>query len=114
MAQWENLTEKDFGKELVKSQKVCVLPIAVMERHGDHLPLGTDVFFNHKIACLAAEIEKAVVFPMYYFTQILEGKHKLGTIALSANLVLELLESVCDEIGRNGFKKIIIFFSKVV
>jgi len=108
MSQWENLTSADFKKELIRSQRVCLLPLGVYEAHGNHMPLCTDMVIGYDIACRAAELERAVVFPQYYFTQILEAKHKPGTIALNPDLLLKLLENVCDEIGRNGFKKIII------
>jgi len=106
--QWENLTYIDFKNAIKDTKGVCILPLGVIEKHGDHLPLGTDIIVIHKIACLAAEREPAVVFPYYYFTQILEAKHQVGTIAIKPELMLKLLENVCDEIGRNGFKKIIL------
>lgn len=108
MSQWENLTAADFKKELIKSGRVCILSLGVIEKHGGHLPLGTDMFDVHKIACEAAKIEKAVVFPPYYLTQINEARHQPGTIAINPELMLQLLENACDEAGRNGFNKIMI------
>ena len=71
--QWENLTAPDFAGAVKDTQGVCVLPLACIERHGDHLPLGTDLFLGMEVARRAAEIEPAVVFPPFYFTQILEA-----------------------------------------
>jgi len=105
--QWENLTAPDFARAVKETQGVCLLPLAVIEKHGDHLPLGTDLFVGMEVARRAAEIEPAILFPPFYFTQILEAKHQPGTIAIGGRLMLELLEAVCDEIGRNGLKKII-------
>jgi creatinine amidohydrolase len=79
-----------------------------MERHGDHLPLGTDLYIAEEISTKAALKEPAVVFPPFMFAQINEARHVLGTVALSPALLLELLTAVCDEIARNGFKKIVI------
>lgn len=106
--QWENLTAPEFAK-VVQDTKTCVLSLGVVERHGDHLPLGTDFLNGHAIASLAAEVESAVVFPPFYFGQIYEAKCFPGTITLRPTLLLELLQEVLDEIGRNGFKKIILF-----
>ncbi|MGQ9513716.1 MAG: creatininase family protein [Thermoproteota archaeon] len=105
---WEELTWVDFPKAVKSSKGVCILTLGVLEKHGNHLPLGTDVLNVHKLACLAAEKESAVVFPQYYFGQIYEAQHMQGTIAIKPQLMLELLENVCDEIGRNGFRKILI------
>jgi creatinine amidohydrolase len=106
--QWENLTSNEF-EAAVKETGVCILAAGVLERHSDHLPLGTDVLNSHKIACLAAEKEPAVVFPPFYFGQIYEAQCYPGTLILPPPFLMELFQNVLDEIGRNGFKKIIIF-----
>jgi creatinine amidohydrolase len=105
--QWEQLTAPDFEKAAAETG-VCVITFGVLERHSEHLPLGTDYLNGHKIACLAAEKEPAVVFPPFYFGQIFEARCFPGTVALKPTLLLELIFSVLDEIGRNGFKKIIL------
>lgn len=105
---WEELTWSDFPEAVRVSQGVCLLTIGVLEKHGSHLPLGTDVLNVHKLACLATEKEPAIVFPQFYLSQIYEAQHMQGTITIKPQLMLELLENVCDEIGRNGFRKILI------
>ncbi len=106
--QWEQLTSDDFA-QAVRSTGVCILAMGVVERHSTHLPLGTDYLSGHAIACLAAEQEQAVVFPPFYFGQIYEARCFAGTITLKPTLLLEVIEGVLDEIGRNGFKKIILY-----
>ena len=106
--QWEELTAPEFAKA-VRQTGVCVIALGVVERHSDHLPLGTDYLVGHKIACLAAEKEPAVVFPPFYFGQIYEARCFPGTITIEPSLLLQLVQGVFDEIGRNGFKKIIAF-----
>ncbi len=105
---WELLTAPEFAKAVRRCRGVCLLPIGVIEKHGDHLPLGQDVIFSHAIATLAARREAALVFPQYYFGQIYEARHQPGTIAVRSELLLSLLESLCDEISRNGLHKIIL------
>jgi creatinine amidohydrolase len=105
---WELLTPPDF-KKLAKEEKVCVVPMGALERHGDHLPLGTDALIAHRVACAAAETEPCVVFPPYWFGQLHEASCFTGTIALSPRLLVELLEEVLGEIARNGLKKILIY-----
>lgn len=105
--QWEELTAPDFARAVTETRGVCLLPLVVIEKHGDHLPLGTDLFIGMEVARRAAEIEPAMLFPPFYFTQILEAKHQPGTIAIGGGLMLELLEAVCDEIGRNGLTRIV-------
>jgi creatinine amidohydrolase len=105
---WEELTAGDFAKAIEQAQGVCVLPFGIIEKHGPHLPLGTDLLNVRNSAVHGAEQEYAVVFPEYYFGQIFEAKHEPGTIAYSPRLQLELLQETTDEMARNGCKKILI------
>ncbi len=104
----EELTAPDFIKAVEKSSKTCILPIGVFEKHGPHLPLGTDLYTAREFALRAAEKEYTVVFPWYYFSQINEAKHQPGTIAYSPELIWKALQETLDELARNGFEKIII------
>jgi len=108
---WESLTAANFKKAVTNSGGVCVLPIGVIEKHGNHLPLGTDMFVATQVATAAAAKEKAIVFPYYFFGQIAEAVHVPGTISISHKLMMEVLREICDEIARNGLKKILILNS---
>ena len=104
----EELTAPDFVKAVSKSEKTCIIPIGVMEKHGPHLPLGTDLYLAREYALRAAEEEYTVVFPWYYFSQINEAKQQPGTISYSPELIWKILQETLDELSRNGFEKIIL------
>lgn len=105
---WEELTAADFREGIHRSQGVCLLPFGILEKHGPHLPLGTDLLDVRYAALHAAEQEYAIVFPEYYFGQIAEAKHEPGTMAYSRGLQLALLQETTDEMARNGCKKVLI------
>ena len=105
---WEDLTADDFRSAIRQSQGTCLLPFGILEKHGPHLPLGTDLLDVRYAALHAAEQEYAVVFPEYYFGQIFEARHEPGTVAYSRQLQLQLLQETTDEMARNGCKKVII------
>jgi creatinine amidohydrolase len=105
---WEELTASDFRAGIQESKGACILPFGILEKHGPHLPLGTDLLNVRYASVHAAEQDYAVVFPEYYFGQIFEAKHEPGTIAYSAPLQLQLLQETTDEMARNGCKKILI------
>jgi creatinine amidohydrolase len=105
---WEELTGPDFRDAITRAQSTCLLPFGIMEKHGPHLPIGNDLLNVRYASLHAAEQEFAVVFPEYYFGQILEAKHEPGTVAYSRGLQLQLLQETTDEMARNGCKKIII------
>jgi creatinine amidohydrolase len=105
---YEELTVPDFVQAVARSQSTCIIPIGILEKHGAHLPLGTDLIDCREVSLRAARKEYTIVFPEYYFGQIFEAKHQPGTIAYSQRLMFDLLQETCDELGRNGIKKIII------
>ena len=105
---WEELTASDFREGIRQSQGTCLLPFGILEKHGPHLPLGTDLLDVRYAALHAADQEYAVVFPEYYFGQIFEAKHEPGTVAYSTQLQLALLQETTDEMARNGCKKVLI------
>ena len=105
---WEKLTSPDFEIAVKTCGRVCLLPLGVIEKHGDHLPLGQDAMVIHRLCTEAAEIEPAMVFPFFYLGRINEARHQPGTISLKYELILPVLESMCDEIARNGFDRILL------
>jgi creatinine amidohydrolase len=105
---WEELTAPDFVEAIKRSQGTCLLPFGILEKHGPHMPLGTDLLNVRYAALHAAEQQYTVVFPEYYFGQIAEARHEPGTIAYSRDLQLALLQATTDEMARNGCKKILI------
>jgi creatinine amidohydrolase len=107
-ARWEELTAADFRQAIQQSKGTCLLPFGILEKHGPHLPLGTDLLNVRYASLQAVQQEYAVVFPEYYFGQIFEAKHEPGTVAYSLDIQLRLLQETTDEMARNGCKKIVI------
>jgi len=105
-ARWDELTAGDWPKAMERSAATCILPIGILEKHGPHAPIGSDLIHVREWSARATKREYAVVFPDYFYGQIYEARHQPGTFALPPPLVLELLQATCDEIGRNGFKKL--------
>lgn len=106
--QWETLTSLDFEKAVESCGGVGLIPIGVLEPHGPHLPLGTDMFAAHAAACRAAEKEPVIVFPAYPYGINHESAHLPGSVVIRRELVFALLENVCDEMARHGLTKIIL------
>jgi len=105
---WDELTASDWNAALEKSNYTCILPIGILEKHGPHGPLGSDLIKVREWSARATQREYAVVFPDYFYGQINEAKQQYGTFSLPSGLAMQLLEATCQEMGRNGFKKIII------
>jgi creatinine amidohydrolase/Fe(II)-dependent formamide hydrolase-like protein len=55
-----------------RSQGTCLLPFGILEKHGPHMPIGSDLLNARYAALQAAEQQYAVVFPeslLPYFAQ---------------------------------------------
>jgi creatinine amidohydrolase len=105
---YEELSAPEFVQAVARSGSTCLLPLGILEKHGPHLPLGTDLLDCREVSFRAARQEYTIVFPAYYVGQIFEARHQPGTIAYSTQLMLNILQETCDELARNGIKKIIL------
>ena len=105
---WEEQNVNSFCESLGKTKGVCVFPIGCVEKHGNHLPLGTDIYTSREIAARAARLEEVMIFPSWPLGIVAEVKHKAGTVAVSSQLQFAVMEAIFDEISRNGYKKIVI------
>jgi creatinine amidohydrolase len=105
---YEELSAPDFVRAVARSGGTCVVPLGILEKHGPHLPVGTDLIDCREVALRAAAAEYTVVFPPYFVGQIFEAKHQPGTIAYGSRMMLDVLQQTCDELARNGFRKIIL------
>ena len=105
---WEELTGDLFPQAVKQAEGVCLLPLSCIERHGHHLPLGTDMYIGHELCQRAAQIEPVIIYPDFIYTQILEARHMPGCIGIQPELIIRLWENVCSEIARNGLKKIVL------
>ena len=106
--EWMKLTAPEFDSARKKARNLCIVPFGCIEKHSEHLPLGTDSFVAEAISISAAEIEPAVVFPVLHFFENAAAMPFPGAIALRWEVYFDLLENICDEICRNGFRKILI------
>ena len=107
-SRWDELTASEWPLALKNSNRTCILPIGILEKHGPHVPIGSDLIQVREWSARATKKEYAVVFPDFFYGQINEAKHQPGAFALPERVVWDLLEATCDEIARNGFDKIVI------
>ena len=114
---WENLREEEFEDAIKRSGGLCVMALGCLEKHAQHLPVGTDSLKGDKIVEMASERADVMMFPTTMWLGDVIGaknmtepaKHKKhGFIGMNPNTLLTVLEELCDEIARNGFNKIII------
>ncbi len=106
--EWTKMISLQFEK-LRDTSGVCIVPFGCLERHSNHLPIGTDSLLAYKLAVLAAEQETAVVFPPQHYMMVASASAQPGAISFDAKLAIQIAETAFEEISRNGFKKIILY-----
>jgi creatinine amidohydrolase len=108
---WLYTASPDFAKLREASCNTCVIPMGCIEKHGLHLPVGTDIVKGSYIAHRASQLETVCIFPDFAFGDVPRGPHAErpdGTVCLDVRVQMTLLEQLCDEIAANGFNKILV------
>ena len=108
---WLYVTSKEFETLREESKGVCVIPMGCVEKHGLHMPLGTDIIQANGLAYEASKLETFTVFPDFTFGDfpINNPARPAGSITLKLETEMLLLEELCDEIALNGFRKIVVY-----
>ena len=111
---WQELTTEDVAA-LDRSRTVAVLPVAAVEQHGPHLPLGTDAMINEGVLARALAQAPAdlpiVVLPMLSIGASGEHQDFAGTLSLKARTLLDLVTEVAEGLVRAGLRKLVLFNS---
>jgi creatinine amidohydrolase len=109
---YDELTWEEI-EEAIGNNSPIMVPVGATEQHGEHLPLGTDTFLGiEMVRRTAAKLSKdniqlvlgpAIPFGLKPFLIETPGDYP-GTISVSAATLKSLLEDVCNELIRMGFR----------
>lgn len=105
---WADLREEEFAGVIKATDGLCVVPVGCYEKHGQHLPVATDVYEAVAIAEKAAELEPVCVFPAFEFGDVTGLVKWKGSVIFEPSLMFDMLDNYCKEIARNGFDKIVL------
>jgi creatinine amidohydrolase len=107
---WAEMTWRDFAAADM-SKAVAVLPVAAIEQHGPHLPVGVDAFINE--GYLARAVERVppdlpVLFlPLQAIGKSNEHIDYPGTLTFSMETVTRAWTEIGDSVARTGCRKLI-------
>jgi len=105
---WIQNTETTLAELRRASGGVAVVPLASIESHGPHLPLGSDpLCIEHIVGRVVAE-ETVAVLPTVIYSSVIEARMLPGAVNINTGTLMDLVENICDEVYRNGFDKIVL------
>ena len=91
------------------NSRVAILPVGAIERHGNHLPLGTDTIVPLSIAEEVAKRRNDVaVLPPIWYGSCRGLREFKGTFDIDSDVLYLYVKSVLEEAVRNGFKVILV------
>ncbi|MGP4082246.1 creatininase family protein [Pseudalkalibacillus sp. R45] len=98
-------------KEVVKEERIAVVPVAMIEEHGHHLPVDTDLLLANEICERAGRKipEDMVVVPAINHGYAPHQMDFPGVISISGDTFIRYVVDVCNSLAHQGFKKILLF-----
>lgn len=105
-----HMTTREVG-ELLKKSDIVIIPIAAMEQHGDHLPIGTDFINGIERSKLIAQERDVLVAPVLFAGQSPYHMEFPGSITLKAETIVQVHMEAIECLIRHGFRRFIIMNS---
>jgi creatinine amidohydrolase len=102
-------------KECIDKNAMVILPVAQVEEHGPHLPLGCDTFIGAEVAkAISIELNKTIptlLLPSVWAGYSPKKMMKWGTIRVRTRVVADYVHDILSSLCEMGFKKIVIIDS---
>ena len=108
---WFEMTTAEFSAADT-APWIAVLPIAAIEQHGPHLPVGVDTMimqgYLDRVIPLVPDDVPATFLPIQAIGKSNEHLAFPGTLSLSAETVMQAWIEIGESVHRAGLKKLLI------
>ena len=107
---WTDFAAREF-EDLDPSKTIAILPIAAVEQHGPHLPVGTDTIINTSmmealVASAPADLDIRIL-PVQAIGKSNEHIWAKGTLTHTATNLIDAWTQIGLEVARAGIRKIV-------
>lgn len=110
---FELLSWPEAKQAAARSGATVVWPFGAVEQHGPHMPLATDALFSDRVldAVLSRLDDSTPIWrlPLQSFGFSPEHAGFPGTLSLSSDLVIRLVESVGRQLAELGVHRLVLF-----
>lgn len=111
---WTDWTWPDFAAADL-GNTIAVLPVAAVEQHGPHLPVGVDTFimegYLRRVAATMPDDLPALFLPVQPIGKSNEHIEFPGTLTLSAETVIRAWTEIGESAHRAGIRKLLLLNS---
>jgi creatinine amidohydrolase len=109
---WRDIPWTDFVG-LDPETTVAILPVAAVEQHGPHLPVGVDAFINEAVMAAAFPLlpEGVFVLPTSQVGKSNEHLAFPGTLTFSAETLIRIWTELGEAVARAGIRKFVMLNS---
>jgi creatinine amidohydrolase len=108
---WLSLTTEEFAGRA----RIAVLPVAAVEQHGPHLPVGVDTYIAEaylaRVRTLLPDGSRTVFLPVQTVGASDEHRAFAGTLTLSPETALRSFIEIGESVHRAGIGKLVIINS---
>lgn len=107
---WTDFPATEF-QNIDPMRTIAIFPIAAVEQHGPHLPVGVDTILNR--GCLELLIARAPptldlrILPIQQVGKSNEHTWQKGTVSHSAHTLLDAWYELGESVSRAGIKKLV-------
>ena len=106
---WAEMTWEDFAA--ADPSWVAVLPLAAVEQHGPHLPLGTDSFIVEAYLARARKLLPDALNVTFLPLQAIGTSHEhrafAGTLSVTPDTLIRGLTETAESVHRAGLRKLV-------
>jgi len=103
---WLALTTQEFA-----AGRIAVLPVAAVEQHGPHLPVGVDAYIAEaylaRVRALLPENSPALFLPVQAVGASDEHRGFRGTLTLAPETALRAFIEIGESVVRAGIRKLV-------
>jgi creatinine amidohydrolase len=107
---WAEMSWRDFAAADM-SRVVAVLPVAAIEQHGPHLPVGVDMIINEGYFTTAVkripDDMPVLILPIQAIGKSNEHIEYPGTLTFSLETISRAWTEIGDSVARTGCRKLI-------
>ena len=109
---WRDLAWPEF-EGLDPAATIALLPVAAVEQHGPHLPVGVDDFINEGVVAAAMPLmpDSVLVLPPSHVGKSNEHLAFPGTLTFSAETLIRVWTELGECVARAGVRKFLMLNS---